>query len=308
MRQLDLTVFTGALQEVTVHEFHTGRLQSGLYQIRYQGYGLIQIVIYRGYVHFVRRQRQQLQGRLANNAQRAFRTHDQLFQAVPGAALFQTGTQGRNLSGRRYHFYGIHLVPGGAVAYRLVAAGVGCDVAADEAAFRAAGVARVQQTFCFGGHLDIDGTRTGFGYSIHGVFVDFNNLIHFFHVQHDTAQYGNRAVGNAGACAAGRYRNHKLVGQFHDCRNFFRAVDPDHNFRQVHQAGIRLFVRFKTVQGFCIRFYICPAYNLFQFFQQFRGNGIILCHTNAPLPTFCFSACITSRTPKNTTISFIINF
>ena len=117
-----------------------------------------------------------------------------------------------------------------------------------------------------------------FRYGIHGVLIDFDNPVHFFHVQHDAAQYGNRAVGNAGTGAAGGNRHNEFIGQLHDSGYFFRAVDPYNHFRQMHQAGVSLFVSFKAVQGFRIGLNVGFAYNFFQFFQQFSGYGIVLAH------------------------------
>ena len=147
-------------------------------------------------------------------------------------------------------------MPGSSVTHRLIAAGGGSNIAADQAAFRAAGVAGIQQPLGFGSLLDIDGPGARFHYRIHGVVIDFNNLIHLFHIQHDAAQDGNRAVGNAGAGAAGGNRHNIIVSQLHNSSHFFSAVDPHDYFRQVHQAGIRFFVGLKAVQGFRIGFHI----------------------------------------------------
>ena len=160
-----------------IHIFHARRIQTGLHNLRHYVKSFERVVKYCQQVKAVRRHRLQLQGYLGDNTQSAFAAHYQLLHAIACAAFFQTAANLHDFAGRGNHLQAVNLITGNAIAYSLAAAGVGCQVAADQAAFGTAGVACIQIA-CFIGHLlNINGTHACFGDNIHRFGIHLDNFI-----------------------------------------------------------------------------------------------------------------------------------
>ena len=133
---------------------------------------------------------------------------------------------------------------GRAVAHSFVAAGVGSQVAADEAAVGAARVAGVQQTFGLSQILNVNRTHTCFDNHVHTFFIDFQNAVHPFHQQDDAMIYRHGAAADAGAGASRRNGNVVLVGDLDDFGHFFRISRQHDDFRRAPIRRSQAFIRF----------------------------------------------------------------
>ena len=207
-----------------------------------------------------------------------------MVEAVAGAAFFQAVAQLSDFTCRSNNLDRINLMTGSAVAYSLIAAGVGCNIAADHAAVRAAGVTGIQQACFVSLSLNIGGQRTSLNLHIHSIGIKLNNLVHAFHQQHNAAENRNRTAGYTGTGTARSYRYKIFIGDFHNSSHLFGAARCYNYLRQMMVMSVRLFVGFITLQSFGIIFYMLCADCFTQLLQDFFGYGIVICHTkNSPL-------------------------
>ena len=244
MRQAQIAVIAGAADEVVVHKFDGRRIEAGFDQVRHQSRGFAQVGKDGQYVKAVRAQGDELQRRLRNDAQRAFRADDQLVEAEACRALFQRRAEVGDLAVRQDDFNGVYLMTGRAIAHSFVAAGVGSQVAADEAAVGAARVAGVQQAFRFSQILNVDRTHARFDNHVHVFFVDFQNAVHPFHQQDDAMVYRHGAAADAGAGASRRNGNVVFISDLDDFSHFFRIGRQHDDFRRAPIRRRQAFVRF----------------------------------------------------------------
>ena len=131
MRQLQFAVIAGAAYKAVVHKFNAGRVQACFNQVRHNADGFVKFGKDSENIQFIRTQRQKLKSGLGNNAQSTFTAHYKLFHAVAGAVLFKGGAKRYDIAGRGNNFNGVNLIAGSTVTHSLVAAGVGCNIAAD---------------------------------------------------------------------------------------------------------------------------------------------------------------------------------
>ena len=149
---------------------------------------------------------------MRDDAQRSFRTHDELFQAIAGGVFVQTTAKPHDIAKRCHHFELVDLMPGRTVFYRPVAAGVGGEIAADKAAVAATGITGIKETDRLGGLLHFVRADPGLHGHIHRCRVDLDDLVKTFQRQDDTTAHGNRAAGKTCAGAARHDRKISLVG------------------------------------------------------------------------------------------------
>ena len=131
MRQLQFAVIAGAAYKTVVHKLNAGRVQSRFNQVRYNADGFVKLGKDSEDIQFIRAQRQKFKSGLGNDAQSTFTAHYKLFQAVAGAVLFKGGAKRYNIAGRGNNFNRVNLIACSAVTHSLVAACVGCNIAAD---------------------------------------------------------------------------------------------------------------------------------------------------------------------------------
>ena len=180
-RALKFQIIGRAAHIRIVHIFHAGRIDAGLHDLRHYVQSLDRVIEHSQQIKAVRRDRLQFKRRFGNDAQSALTAHDQLFQTVTRRTFFQTGAQLHDLARRRYQLHCIHLIASHAVTHRLIAARIGGKVTADQTAFSAAGVARIQKTCFVGIFLDIDSAHTGLDFHIHTLGIQLKDLIQTFH-------------------------------------------------------------------------------------------------------------------------------
>ena len=87
VRQFQVAVIAGAADEVVIHEFDRCRVEAGVNQFRYQSRRLGQVREDGQDVEFIRRQGNELQRCLGDDAQGSFGTDDKLVQAEAGRAF-----------------------------------------------------------------------------------------------------------------------------------------------------------------------------------------------------------------------------
>ena len=243
-----------------IHIFHARRVQTGLHNLRHYIKSLERVVKNCQQVKAIRRHRLQLQSHLGDNTQSTFAAHYQLLHAIACAAFFQTAANLHDFAGRGNHLQAVNLITGNAIADSLAAAGVGCQIAADQAAFGAAGVTCVKIA-CFVGHLlNINGTHAGFGDNIHRFGIHLDNFIQALHEQYNTAADSNCAIGKAGTAAADSQRHIVLIAQLHNCGNFFGIGRTHNSLRHTETARIIFLVGFILLQLFRLGKYIGVTY------------------------------------------------
>ena len=138
MGHVGILAVVGRIADVgVVHVFDARRVDAGFQQLRHHVQGLFRICVDGQDVDAVRRQGNELDRDLGDDAQGAFAADDELFQVVAGRAFFQDAAAFDDVPCRRDDFQGVDLVARDAVADGAEAAGVGGQVAADEAAFGA---------------------------------------------------------------------------------------------------------------------------------------------------------------------------
>ena len=214
-----------------VHKFDARRRNTGFNDLGYDADGLFRTGEDGQQVQLMLRLWQELQRGLCNNPQGAFRADDQLVQTVAGRTLFERCAEVSNFSIRQNGFNGIHLVTCRAIADGLVATGVGSQVATDETTVCTTGIAGIHQSLFLGCCLDISRSGTGFGYEIHTFRIDFQDPVHPFHEQDNTAVYRNGTGTDARTGTARRDRNFILVGHFHNSCHFFCTARRNDDFR-----------------------------------------------------------------------------
>ena len=279
MRQTLFCIIAGSTYKAVVHKFNTCRIQAGLNQRRHQVDSLLYLGENCKDIQTIRSQRQQLQSCFGDDTQSTLTAHYQLVEAVAGAAFFQAVAQLSDFTGRSNNLDRINLMTGSAVAYSLIAAGVGCNVAADHAAVCAAWVTGIQQACFVSLSLNIGGQRTSLNLHIHSIGIKLNNLVHAFHQQHNAAENRNRTAGYTGTGTARSYRHKIFIGDFHNSSHLFGAARCYNHLRQMMVMSIRLFVGFVTLQSFGIIFYMLCTDCFTQLLQDFFGYGIVICHT-----------------------------
>ena len=123
-----------------------------------------------------------------------------------------------------------------------VAAGVGGDVAADEARVAAARIAGVEETFLFGRFLQVRRAYTRFDDGIEAVFIDFQYLFHLFQRQDDAAVFRDGAAGQTRAGPAGDDREVAGIGQLDDGADLLGCFGKDDGFGHVMVSRVGHFV------------------------------------------------------------------
>ena len=185
-----------------VHVFDAGRIDAGFHQFRYHVQSLARICIDGQDVEAVRRQGNQFDCDFGDDAQRPFTADDELFQVVAGRAFLEDTAAFDDIASRGDDFQAVDLVAGDAVADGAQAAGIGSQVAADEAAFGAGRVTGIHEADFLGGILQVYRADTGFDGHVHAFFIQFENLVETVHAENQAAADRDGPVGQAGAAAA----------------------------------------------------------------------------------------------------------
>ena len=94
--------------------------------------------------------------------------------------FLQAGTEGYDAAFRIYDFDAVYLVAGCPVFDGSVAAGIGSDIAADEARVPTAGIAGIKEILLFGGILKVRCAYARFDDGIEAFGIDFKDFIHLF--------------------------------------------------------------------------------------------------------------------------------
>ncbi|SCI88739.1 Uncharacterised protein [uncultured Ruminococcus sp.] len=234
-------------QGLVVHVFDARRFEAGLEDLVGQGESLFVFLEDGDEVEFIRRQGTELQRDFRYDAQGAFGTADELFQAVACRTFLQARADVDDVACRRDDLHAVNLVARRAVFDGLVAAGVGRDVAADLAAVGAAGVAGIEQAVFVDRLLDDAGADAGLNDGVHVVRINFQDFVHAVQLHDHAAVDGDGAAGDAGAGCAGRNRHEVFIGELYDFRYLFRCFGEDDDFRRVEPIGVTFFVRLVDV-------------------------------------------------------------
>ena len=282
MRQFQVAVIAGAADEVVVHKFDRRRVEAGFDQFRYEGRRFGHVREDGQDVEFIRRQGNEFQRRFGDDAQGPFGTDDELVQAEAGRALLQGSAEVDDFARRQDGFDGIDLMARRTIADGFIAAGVGSQVAADEAAVGTAGVAGIEQAFFVGCILDVDSADAGFDGHIHAIFIQFDDVVHPFHEQNDALISRDGATADAGTGTARRDRDVEAVGNLHDFRNFLGIRRQDNDFRRLPEGRCQAFIGFIDVQDICIGLDIFIADDSFQCVDNFSCNWIVFFHCKNP--------------------------
>ena len=181
-------------------------------------------------------QRNQLQHRLADDAQGAFGTDDQIFQTVAGGILGNGSAEGLDLTVGKHHGQRPDIVPGNAVLHRPHTAGVGGDIAADGGALFA-GIRGIEEVILLGKGGKLHQKHTGLDGDGKVVGIQLQDFVHFGGLQQNAAVDGHRSAHQAGAAAPDGDGNDPLPGQLHNGGDLFFGLHPHQNLRQAMDAA-----------------------------------------------------------------------
>ena len=239
---LVMAVVSAAADVGIVHVFDAGRVDAGFHQLRHHVQCLARVRVDGQDVEAVRRQGDELDCDFGDDAQRPFTADDELFQIVAGRAFLEDAAAFDDIPCRRDDFQAVDLVAGDAIADGAQAAGIGGQVAADEAAFGAGRVAGIHETDFFGGVLQVYRADTGFDGHVHAFFIQFDDLVETVHAEDQAAADRDGTVGQAGAAAADGNGEVVFIGQFDDVRDFLGIGRRYGCFREMEYGRIGFIV------------------------------------------------------------------
>ena len=181
----------------------------------------------------IRRQRQQLQGGLSDNAQQPLGADKQPVQLEAGLVFVRAPAQSQHSAVREDHLQAEHVIAGDAVLEAARAAGVGDDVAANRIVRPAGRVRRIEEPQLFDCLLELLRINAGLNHRHKVGGVDFLDPVHARQRKHDAAADGHAAADVAMSRATRGDRDFVAVGKAQDGRNGLGAARQHHHVGRV---------------------------------------------------------------------------
>ncbi len=177
------------------------------------------------------RPRHQAQHRRGDDAERAFRADEQVFQIVAGIVLFQLVEIVEHAAVGQHHFETERVRAGDAIRQRSGAAGIGGEIAADGAGAFGRQQLRIEPVGRGGGFARaLQGDAGLAGDRVRGR-IDFADAVEPVERQHDLVVVRDLPADQAGIAALRHDRRFRRVGELEDCRYFRDRGRPQHHRR-----------------------------------------------------------------------------
>ena len=179
----------------------------------------------------------ELQERLRDDAERAFRTREELRHVVARNVLDVLAARMQHIAVREDDFETLHIVLRDAVFQSTQAARVLCDRAAEARRLDRARIGRVDEAELCDMVVDVlhDDARLDLGDEVFEIDVD--DLVEAEHREDDAALQGRRARREIRAGAARVDGDLVLVRELQDLRDFLRRAGADDDVRHVDVSG-----------------------------------------------------------------------
>ena len=200
-----------------------------------------------------------------------------MHQHVACSVLTEFTAESYDFASRSNDFHAHDLVTSYAIFNSAVAASVGCNVTADEAGVPTAGVAAVEEAFLLDCILKDRRGNAGFGNTNHVVFIDFEDFVHTFNGDDDAAEGSNSTSCQARTSCTRNHDRIVFIAELNDFGNFFSSSRKNNDLRFFHVMGVRYFVMGIRFEFIFVRINILFADDLFELFNQLRGN-FTFCH------------------------------
>ena len=176
-----------------------------------------------------------------------------MHQHIACSVFTEFAAELNHFAGRRNNFDTHNLITGYAVFDGTVAAGISRDVTADETGVPATGIACVKETFFINGVLKSCRCNTRFGNDHHVGFINFNNFIHPFNRDDNTAENSYGAGCKTGTGRTGNHDDVVIITEFNDFGNFFGGRRKDNYLCLFHIMRVRYFIMTVRVKFILIR-------------------------------------------------------
>ena len=178
------------------------------------------------------RQRDELQRRLRDDAERTFRADDHILDVVARRVLDDLAAEVHDRAVRHDDFQSAHIVARDAVLDGAHAAGVRRDVAADRRGLFA-WIRRIEEPMRLNIRIDIHDEHARLDRQREVLVIELKEVVHERRIDHDALVHGDGCTNESRAGAARRHRQVVVVAILHDLGNFFRREHAHDDVRIV---------------------------------------------------------------------------
>ncbi|RMO19604.1 hypothetical protein ALQ47_05258 [Pseudomonas cichorii] len=219
------------------------------------------------------RQREQLQGRGRDNAQRAFTADEQIAQVIAGIVLAQTTQSFPDFALSRDHFKPQSQFAGIAIAQHGVATGIGAQVAANGATALRAQTQREQAVGLASLVLKVLQDATGFDSQSVVVGIDLAHTVHAFQQQQNRLAAGIRGCSAHQPGVTALHHHGRSMGdtQTHHRGNLF-GIRRTHDRR--HLSDIATLSVGQALAGLLAGLHMTGTQQLLQCLEQPVTHGV----------------------------------
>ena len=272
MRKVHIKVLFRHDNGLVIHIFKACRINPGFKDLIGQGKGFFIRLEYTDHIETVWRQGTQLDRNFRNDAERSLGTSKKLFQSKASRAFLQPCPNINDISCRRHHFEGIDLVARRPVLDSLVAACIVCNIAADLAGRCRRGISCIEQAMFFSFFLQLGAIDARLYDRVHGICIQFQDLVHPFQFYNHAMVDRNGATGHAGTCSPRRNGDKVLVGKFDNGCNFLCRTRENDDFWLFEKMRIAFLVGLVLIQSIFVVTNIFLPHHFFKIFEQFRRH------------------------------------